>query len=418
MKLSENALGIEWLRQFDTRSVFLARLLIDSLKLVSLAEVERGINRTLVKVCSSATGTVALFTADKKTIDPSITLPGSEDRLGHLFRNIQRQFPERVMIRPTLEQMNTARVDHVVLVDDFVCSGQRIEDFWDVWASTSEPATEVRDGQTRRLTRKRGTLRSWLSFRYCNLWLVGYAVHEVGLERLLRRIPYLDEERVSFELTLRSTVHYWPAEVDAFIDESDKQQGSGGFGWGNLKVPLVFEYGCPDNCPKLLWRNGLSSRPLFPNRAIPPGLHSCFDNNEEYHRESSVLQAAGQPRLALAILREVDQSQKSRKYADILTLLGLLLRGYSVAKLSTALLRERSEIETLLGAAVQLGLLDDKFRITNFGRDIVARSRKSFLASVPSSDQSLPDAIYVPMQFQGKLCGARRKSSNEPEPEP
>ena len=178
VKLSDNELGVQWLRQFSAKDVHVARLLLDSLKLVSFSEYEEATSTRIQSICSHTTGTIAIYTADKQLIDPSASAPGSEHRLSHMLRNLERLNPGRILIKPTIDEMRRAKINHLVLIDDFICSGQRMEDFWDVL--TSSP---VKEGKPR----KRGTLRSWLSFGYCELRVVAYAVHEVGLKRLLKR---------------------------------------------------------------------------------------------------------------------------------------------------------------------------------------------------------------------------------------
>ena len=418
MKLSDNKYAIDWLRQFDVREVHSARMLLDALKLVSFAECERGIFDALKNIASNNSGAIALITADKKQIDPATQKPGSEGRLAHLFQNIQRVFGGRILLRPSIEEMRGSSVNHVIVADDLVCSGQRIEDFWDAWTSTDTVATKLKRGKIVQLTRKRGTLRSWLSYGYCKLWLVSYAAYEPGIERILKSIPYLARERTIFELTLRANAVYWPPEVADLIERIGVNYSGHGsaLGGGNLNIPLVFQHGCPDNCPKLLWEDNWNHRALFPNRAVPTELYPCFDGLCDGGRGATLLMNAGQSVLSRALIREMRNSAKNQQYLDILTVLGLVLSGYAIRNLGGALLREESQIERLLETARELHLLDGENRVTAFGRDIVSRSRKSFLTQNSRIQGcSASGDHYVPLQYRHKLCGAQRNSRNEPE---
>ena len=71
MRLSENHLGVEWLRQFDSGDVHAARFALDSLKLVSLSEFEASIIRNVGRIIEEQEGKIAVFVIDKKMIDPS-----------------------------------------------------------------------------------------------------------------------------------------------------------------------------------------------------------------------------------------------------------------------------------------------------------------------------------------------------------
>jgi hypothetical protein len=418
MKLSENELSIAWLRQFPAQDVHLARLLLDSLKLVSFSEYELAVTKNIQAICSSTSGSIAIFAAEKRRIDPSATTPGSEDRLAHLLKNLERLNPGRILIKPTTENMRTDKVKHVILVDDFICSGQRMDDFWDVLTSSPKvDARSTKDGVPI-TSKKRGTLRSWLSFGYCQLWLAGYAIHEVGLKRLLKAIPYLNKEATKFTLTLKGDASYWPETVTDFLNRVERENTTGrhSFGWGNLLIPLVFQYGCPDNCPELLWKNSLRFTALFPNRAIPGELYPCFDGHDDSGRGPALLLEGGQSRLALSLLDDMAEGIRDSRYVALLTLLGLVLSGYAVRNIPGIMLRGEEDVRQLVATAREMALLDDQSKITSFGRDIVARSRGSFLRAFPKRQTPLePSTFYLPMQFQKRLCGAQRKTRNEPD---
>jgi hypothetical protein len=410
MKLSENTLGIDWLRQFSAKDVHAARLLLDSLKLVSFGEYEAEISTSINRICAESTGKIAIYTVDKERINPSISAPGSEHRLLHLVRNLQRLNEGRILINPTIDDMRRAKVDHVVLVDDFICSGQRIEDFWDVL--TSSPINDAASGGTifAKKSRKRGSIRSWLSFGYCKLWVVAYAVHETGFERIQKAIPYLKQESIRLTLLLKKNAEYWPTPVSEFLERVEKANTSGRhrLGWGNLMIPLVFQYGCPDNCPELLWRKS-QYLPLFPNRAIPTAFYPCFEERKDGGRGPSLLLKGGQSRLAIKLLEEMERGIRSSRYIDIVTLLGLSASGYAERTIPGIMLRGQAEIDELIATAKEMGMLGEDFALTPFGRDIVERSRQSHLTASSRDIGAASAAFYLPMQFKNKLCGVQRK---------
>jgi hypothetical protein len=395
MKLSEHPLGIEWLRHFDPREVHAARLFLDSLKLVSLEECEVAVSKMVEGIYSITEGAIGLFTIDKKIIDPT-SAPGSEGRLAHLMRNLERQFRDRMLIKPTDAEMRERKVKHIIFIDDFVGSGQRVLAFWEAWASK--------------------TVKSWLSNRTCTLWLAGYAIHESGLNRIRERITYLKAERMRFEVTLRAGHSYWPDAVRSFCEENGARTYARQWplGYGDLMCPLVFQHGCPDNCAAILWSNGTDFRALFPGRGVPHALQPCFDGSSDCGRSPELLWRAGQFNLALALIDDMAAGIHGSGYVSLLTILGLLLRGVTRENLAVFMTLERSQVETFLQQAQELGLLSDTFAVTPFGKDLVVRSKKSFVAPAQESVTSAQPHMYFPRQFQKQICGVQPKSRNEP----
>ena len=255
MKLSEHQLGVEWLRQFDAREVHVARLLLDTLKLVSFADFEHSIMQVVQGICAQTEGYIAVFSVDEKVIDAD-SRPGSAGRVAHILTSLQRVNSDRILVQPTADEMRSKKVDHVVLVEDFVASGGRVRDFWNAWASKH--------------------LKSWLSYGYCKLWVAGYAIHDCGLETICDRITYLKPERLCFEVRLKSQSGYWPTAVDELCERNAERTGLAYYphGFGHIAAPIVFQHGCPDNCPAILWKNGKDFRALFPQRVIWPTICS------------------------------------------------------------------------------------------------------------------------------------------------
>ena len=387
MKLSEHQLGVEWLRQFDAREVHVARLLLDTLKLVSFADFERSIMQVVEGICAQTEGYVAVFSVDEKAIDAD-SKPGSAGRVAHILTSIQRINSARILVQPTDAEMRSKRVNHVVLVEDFVASGGRVRDFWNAWASKH--------------------LKSWLSYEVCKLWVAGYAIHDSGMETILERITYLKPERLCFEVSLKINARYWPSAVDDLCEKNAVRTGLGYYphGFGHIAAPIVFQHGCPDNSPAILWKNGKGFRALFPERVIPPQLHVCFDGSNDGGRGPELLWESGQHKLALGLIDEMSSKRRSPEYIELLTILGLLLRGMVVANLSTNLTATASRIDELLAKAHELGLVDASNSITLFGRDIVERSRKSYLAEAPEIEANADRGLnYVPKQFKKQICG-------------
>ncbi|MGC3958423.1 MAG: hypothetical protein QM813_10930 [Verrucomicrobiota bacterium] len=395
MRLSEHKLGIEWLRQFDARDIHIARLLLDGLKLVSFGESEAALAKAAEQIISATTGLIAVFPIDKRIIFPSGT-PNSADRLRHAMTNLDRVYPERLLIEPSHQDMIDKRVRHILLLEDFVGSGQRVNEFWDLWMLSP-------------------TIRSWHSYHRIELWIAGYAIHDVGLEAMHEHITFLRPDHVRFDLRLSAQTNYWPEAVVELCERNAKRTELPIYpmGMGHLGVPLVFQHGCPDNCPTILWKHGKTFEALFPGRGIPPDLHQCFSSATDCGRTSQLLWDAERHRGALSLIREMEGRKRSPQYVELIAVLSLLHRGYAAANLNKVMTLKTSHIHSLLTTGQEMGLVNGENLLTDFGRDIVQRSKKSFLPPTANRDASIERGIgYIPMQFKKSICGVQRTSSN------
>ena len=146
---------------------------------------------------------------------------------------------------------------------------------------------------------------------------------------------------------------------------------------------------------------------------VPPQLHTCFDGSSDCGRGPELLWNSGQHRLALGLIDEMAQKKRSAEYIELLIILGLLLRGVAAGNLPKNMTIASSRIDALLSKASELGLVDAQNSITLFGRDIVERSRKSYLVQARDRTTSTERGLnYVPRQFQKQICGVQRTSSN------
>jgi hypothetical protein len=387
--LSEHPLALQWLRHFGARDVHTARLMLHSLKLVSFSEFEEVITRQIQGIATRTEGRIALFAVDKDA-DGQSRLASSAERIGHCLTNLERLLDDRIRANPSVECMRAEKVKHVVLVDDILASGGRLRRFWNDWATKS--------------------LKSWLSYRCCRLWLVCYAAHEQGIRAARRRITYLAGDQIIAHVALRDDASYWNERIEVLCEQHGQKTAKprAAKGVGQIMCPIVFQHGCPNNCPSILWSNGKTWRALFPNRAIDPQLYQCFRDADDCGRNPELLWNSGQYRLALQLINDLASGKKSRTYIDLLTILGLLLKGVKASNLNRVVLMPNEAVQGLLSQARALGFMDDAFNVTDFGRDIVERTRGVFMTEKKELEiDSEAEQFYVPTQFRG----VRRKSS-------
>jgi hypothetical protein len=179
-------------------------------------------------------------------------------------------------------------------------------------------------------------------------------------------------------------------------------------GFGHIAAPIIFQHGCPDNSPTILWKGGKTFHPLFPNRGIPVALNECFQVAEDSGRAPELLWNSGQHRLALSMIIEINGKKRSEEYLLLLTVLGLLLRGVTQANLAKIMTVEATRIERLLERTRELGLVGSDGFVTLFGRDVVERSRRSYLTAPALLPANYSRGLnYVPKQFRKQSCGVQ-----------
>ncbi len=427
-KLAEHPKAIEWLKQFNSRHVHIARFLLDLLKLVPTDEFERTIRMQISDICRETDGRIAVFPVDKgdaleervlefrlakalrnastdpvangqeivkRIIEARIPLRrnhfSSAHRIGHLLESIKGEFPRRISVAPTLSSMRAERVKHVVLIDDLVATGKSICEYWKAWASPS--------------------LRSWLSRGQCSLWIVAYAGHAEGLGEATKRLTYIADERIRLQVRLPPTCELWPDAILNACSDYGLRTGKSGAsrGFRGVMSPIIFQYRCPNSTAAILWDSSNKGwRAIFPNRSIPLELLDCFDADSESTRHAEILWKSGQYQLALNILEDLKIHGRCRSYQILLTFLGLLARNFRREQLSKIMLLSDAKVAELFQASSQFGLLTSEGRLTEYGKDLLERSRRTFLVQrmriQPNQEAT---QFYYPKQF----LGVRRKSS-------
>ena len=378
--LSDHPRSLEWLRQFDYVDTHSARLMIDSLKLVSTFEVESSLQGMVKSILQGSSGKVALVPMSKEKTGRESD-PGSEDRIGHAMTNVRREYAQ-VMISPSENDMRDEAVTDIVIIDDFIASGGRLREFWEAWATPK--------------------IKSWISFGYCRVWVVCYAIAYQG-KAVLNAIRSLNKADLRYEIELGVGSRYWPEAILQFIEKNSVRTGTRGFyshGIGDVISPIVFEYGCPDNCPAILWSSGPEYNALFPNRSVPSEMGSVFRSSPATVRNTELLWRSGQKKLALALIDDLRAGRGHDRHEDMLMMLGMMSRGASYHGLGKILLFEKSKLEPLRKSCEELGLMSSG-EITKYGRELVARSkRKIILQGKANSENRWSEELYIPQQFR------------------
>jgi hypothetical protein len=411
LRLSEHLLSQQWLAQFHTsEDRNRAAQLLNQLKLVSTREFEAGIERVLTKLQSRLNTTIAVYPVTP--LNPKGVLGyhpfeggivnlgssgagrreqhGSEGRVAHILTGLQRHHrrsnsSSMMECTPTIRQVKTQKIRHIVLVDDVVGSGRRIAEYWKQVIPKS--------------------IKSLLSLKRCELWIVVYAITPLGRKNLTAAMPNfpLADHLISVLPTAECLL---TTELSTLCSNYAELIGmeSSGLGYQGSACPTVFEHGCPNNLPAILWANKRGWKGLFPNRSIPPEMRSCFDEDGMVRAIENLWQA-NQHKLALILLESLDHAAPlDVDQRMLLTLLGLRLRGVSEADLAARILMSNSEYEELLRRAEEMGLYD-KVRsiVTPMGKEVVSRFRERFGHTSRSRVVAKNPVDYYPWQCEGKL---------------
>jgi hypothetical protein len=416
--LSEHALSGGWTAQFrNSRDRALAAQLLNRLKLVSTREFESAIESALIELQKRVNSTIAVY-----PIAPPIPGEivgygpfrgailrdencksrqagrrrkyGSEDRVGHLLAKLQDRFKRDsgtspIECAPTLTHLDSQGIRNIVLVDDICGSGKRITDFW------------------RSVPRR---IKSLLSFGRYKLWIVLYAITPKGRTALAKALP-------NFSIATNLITVLPTADLRALLTDELRQlcfhyaDGLGltstGFGYRGSSCPIIFEHGCPNNLPVILWNNSKGWKGLFTNRSIPTELRTCFDENG-LERATEALWQADQTQLALGLLDAFNQMRRLTVDESLmLTLLGLRLRGVMENDLAKRILLSKQETMQLLALAETMGLYKAATTlVTPVGKEFVRRFREGAggSARIRSPDRvGMATNSYYPLQCEGKL---------------
>ncbi len=430
LRLSEHPLSQRWLAQFrNSEDRGRATQLLNQLKLVPAREFEAGIERALIDLQTRLQATIAVYPIAPPIPDEIAGydpfkggIPtngnsqsrevgrrrkfGSEDRVGHVLARLQERFrrgtgASTVECVPTLTQLKTQGIRHIVLVDDVCGSGKRITDYWQA------------------IPRR---IKSLLSLKRCELWIVLYAITPTGKVALKKAMPNfsLSDHLITVLPTTNLQALLTPELCTLcrrYAELIDMK--SSGLGYRGSGCSIVFEHGCPNNTPAFLWANRKGWKGLFPNCSIPTDMRSCFDVDGT-ERALETLWRANQPKLTLSLLAALDHEVPlTAEQRMLLTMLGLRLRGISEDNLATRLLMSDSESKKLRRMAMEMGLFDDTAaQVTPMGKELVSRFRERFCRARRLEVVGKNPEDYYPCQCEGKLreLGITDRGNGRPVP--
>lgn len=403
--------GMAWLDGFRAQDLEAARNLVRGLTLVSLSSFSRTIDGMVRETANTNENPAALFavrevhgdrsyfsqaTARRRRREKAGTVEpvgrtadiGSEGHVATQLRNIAKTAPSKYLNHPTVVTMRDQKCRTIIVVDDIVGSGRRTRGFLDaMWLDR--------------------TIRSWSSFGLIRFLVVAFAGTEGG-------IRYVKQAKCQPEtLVYRDCPTYpnlpWPGSRRSEIIDLCKKYASQtsrpelALGFGGTMASLVFEHGCPNNAPAIIWAPaGKASNwePLFPSRSVMPEQQSIFPLEIVRRDPISVLIDAGQLRLAETEFQRTGRVN-SKQTLMIIALIAKGVRRNEALAFATGL--SNASLETVVHKCIGWGLITPTRRITAAGRAELdhARRTRRLVPRVPV----LRSDSYFPRMLRGTTGG-------------
>lgn len=281
-----------WVSKFpqDQRPTAIEMLL--QLQFISRDTYAEWLKPTLLSISSSVFAVYAirklddkipfLWAADGKTLTrPSASL-GSEDLIHSIVSNLMKADPTRILDHPSLQDLRKRKVKDIVLIDDSIGSGDRVNSF--VRRMMNNP-----------------TFLSWWSFGWIRLHIVAFARNVAADRVLLESLPGsehgLRKHPKSSKVRFISYLAYdekqlssrWGSNYQSTLDLCDSIKvipKSRRRGYGQIMANIVFYHSVPNNIPGLLWFQNEGWNALFPARSVPEWLPRLLENSSPVRPQS------------------------------------------------------------------------------------------------------------------------------------
>ncbi|GEM_PF-1027938 len=305
---------------------------------------------------------------------------GSEGTMATTVSSLARAYPNQVAMNPSADSIRTMRIRHIVIVTDFIGSGDRAKSMMDsLWSVRS--------------------IRSWRSSRLIKISVLAYSSTITGSSEIRnhRCKPNVD------------VVVDCPTIDDLGTDADDARelcyrlapQQNLYLGYGQSGALIAFEHSCPNNAPSIFLHQKAApaSRkwiPLFKSRVT----RDVFGQS----RKASKLD---QDRLALETLRFQSIANSARflrskeVQRNLILLLASLSRGRSRAHdVSIATGLSLFELERARDKAIADGLSDTNDRLTRQGHRLLIDLVRLARARI---EEKRADMSYHPTQLRSPM---------------
>lgn len=403
LRLPNTTAGQGWLGQFEPEDRETATRLLGALTLVSHSAFERALSSRILAEASKIEGPVALYATRElepdtdyfsAMADPEDPLAphdavaggadlGSEARIAAIIRNLCKTEPDKLLNHPSLEMLRQTRAKAIFTVDDIIGSGKRTAGFIKaIWYSDS--------------------VMSWHSRHQIRFAAIAYSGTVAGIHKV-RALRCRPEVIIVRDCPTFDALP-WHNEIGEAVTKLCNRYGKRTsrpgmrLGFKRTMAALVFEHGCPNNAPSILWAPTEESgwSPLFPDRTVLPEAASAFPPDVMARDPIAIFNdlAGEESEVPPAILGEAPLG------ITTMTVLALVARGVrSRTALSYATGYDARECAALLDRCMARGYLTATLRLTTAGRAELEESGQpaAKLNRVPPRGED----AYYPDQLRG-----------------
>lgn len=403
--LSGTSTGQSWLRNFDEADRPTAADLVDALMLVSANEFDTRIVGMLVdleRAAARKNERIAIYAEREMPVGDDFTVPaffpnteigratgpgiqpvvvdpqrqsvGSEGIVAALITKFCAAHRSTTLSHPGPDDLRVHRARKIVLVTDFIGSGERmrkmLDAFWNV-----------------------ATIRSWASYKLISFEVVCYSATDRGqslvqyhaTKPIVRTFAACPTLREAFEgMKLK--------EIEALCFKYPKKSREwlGFHGTGSL---IAFSHGIPNNAPAIFHSSRGGWRPLFVGRSTQMSdLNAMADTAAEIEQRSQAL-------LGVRNARQVLSTAVGEQWTYTMMIL-LTIRGGATSPMTISA-RTRvplQSVEEVVALASKAGWLRPNMRLTPMGR----RELRSLLRwGGNASELAFPHGeLYFPKQLR------------------
>lgn len=303
---------------------------------------------------------------------------GSEGVIAQQLTQLCARHRGRFLLQPSAEEIRAARVRHLVIVTDFIGSGNRV-------TRMLESLWQVR------------TIRSWNSGRFIRTGVLCYSGTPDGLNAVQR---HRSNPSVTKVMLCPTITNAFSAQISADIINLCNRYGQFHkipLGYGHVGALIAFEHGCPNNAPAILIETSNSHsapwQPLFEKRSAGEVARAAsIAPKEVVTLPLETLQYA-----AIAVSSGYKDSGLERR--NIILLLAALSRRHRcISELVAILQMPLWQLANAIEQAESLGLIDQQKRLTAIGRQelrALAHEDAQALASSPRTNY-YPTVLRVP----------------------
>ncbi len=394
MALSDLTISKEWIEQFSDEKKPFARLLLDNLLLVGQEQFSRDLYAYILELARDLPKPIALvpvremargahYYGNDRNAKPrvllSASLPGSEAIVANIATQLIRLDTERTIFTctPSLRNLRESRCRSVLLIDDFIGSGNTIDGFFHSYNLHK-------------------TIKSWRSGRFIDFFVVAYSGTKIGVNNVSKNKRILNTWLIKECPTILERIESIPdyGKVKRLCLDYARESETMPFGFADTMGSLVFEHSAPNNLPAILWRSTPEWKTVFPGRSIPPEVKDYFTQ----YRDKRV--SLGDNKIKISVQDNIESIARGDRFM------------FSIVKVLEAMIKTKGRLERVsaeTGMSIfktsqfiekckEWELIDNDNKVTSRGVSEIEHARK--ITRVVNIEIDVNSEFYYPRSLR------------------